>query len=314
MDEILMALIAQDENILLRRDELIGRLDEKVPANLRRDYAAIRTALELNVGEIFAAGSSDRDSARYKALKVLSSSGLSEQRIDFVIKTFSRILGWDKYSEDLEKEFRQLIVRVKKLEDEVSALTTKLKELESNSTENFSATETVPSRKKNSTPDDEPSENFVPYIPAPSTPKSFDFLDKYNALLKLSGREKVFARSKFIKNYVAKAFDCKNFEERMNEPIPPPIFKTINSIFSGAYWAILLTGNQYAVLPNVDAYVYTEDRHKAQAMGEVFNSNFNGVIKKITSAKLPAVFECEGDFWTLKAEGELVLSSFKLMG
>lgn len=308
MDEILMALIAQDENILVRRDELIGKLNEKVPANLRRDYAAIRTALELNVGEIFAVGSSDRDSARYKALKVLSSSGLSEQRIDFVIKTFSRVLGWDKYSDDFNKEFLQLIARVKKLEDEVSALTTKLKELESKTTENFSATETVPSRKKSSMSADEPSENFVPYIPAPSKPKNFDFFDKYNALLKMSGREKVSARSEFIKNYVTKAFDCKNFELRMTEPLPPPTFKTINSIFSGAYWAILLTGNQYAVLPNVDAYVYTENRHKAQAMGEVFNSNFKSGTKKITSAKLPAVFECEGDVWTLKAKGALVVS------
>ena len=184
-----------------------------------------------------------------------------------------------------------------------------MKELESKTAENFSATETVPSRKKNSKPKDaEPPENFVVYIPAPSKPKNFDFLDKYNALLKMAGREKVFARSKFIKSYVAKAFDCKNFEMRMNEPMPPPIFKTLNSIFSGAYWAILLTGNQYAVLPNVDSYVYTENRHKAQAMGEVFNSNFNGGTKKITSAKLPAAFECEGDVWTLKAKGELVLS------
>ncbi len=308
MDEILISLIAQDENLLVRRDELIGKLDEKVPANLRRDYAAIRTALELNVGEIFAAGNSDRNSALFKAFKVLLSSGLSEQRIDFVIKTFSRVLGWDKYSDDLDKEFRQLIARVKKLEDEVSALSSRVKELESKTEENFSATETVPSRKKISTSDDEPSENFVPYIPAPSKPRSFDFLDKYNALLKMAGREKVLARSNFIKSYVAKAFDCKNFETRINEPTTPPIFKTINSIFSGAYWAIQLSEIQFAVLPNINAYVYTENRHNAQAMGEVFNSNFNGGTKKITSAKIPAFFECEGDVWTLKAKGELILN------
>ena len=117
MDEILMALIKDDKNILLRRDELIGKLDEKVPANLRRDYAAIRTALELNVGEIFAAGNYDRDSARFKALKVLSSSGLSEQRIDFVIKTFSRVLG---QNENSDAPTDSLIERVENLESTVA--------------------------------------------------------------------------------------------------------------------------------------------------------------------------------------------------
>lgn len=309
MDEILMALIAEDKNILARRDELIAALDAKVPANLRRDYAAIRTALTLNVGEIFLVGSSNRDSARYKALKVLSSSGLSEQRIDFVIKTFSRILGWDKYSEDTEEELRKLIGRVKKLEGEVSALTARLKILESKATENISANEKVSSNKESSTPSDDetPTENFVPYIPAPSKPQNFVFLDQYNLLLKMAGREKVFARGKFIKKYVAYAFDCKNFELRISEPMPPPVFQTINSVFSGVYWAIPMEENQYAVLPNVDTYYYTENRHKAQAMGEVFNSNYDSGTKKITSIKLPAIFEYDGDVWNLKSKGTLDL-------
>ena len=117
MDEILMALIKDDKNILLRRDELIGKLDEKVPANLRRDYAAIRKALKLNVGDIFAAGSDDKKSARYKAMKILSSSGFNEQQINFVIKTFSRVLGWNENS---DAPTDSLIERVENLESTVA--------------------------------------------------------------------------------------------------------------------------------------------------------------------------------------------------
>ena len=117
MDEILMALIKDDKNILLRRDELIGKLDEKVPANLRRDYAAIRKALKLNVGEILAAGNSDKKSARYKAIKVLSSSGFNEQQINFVIKIFSRVLDWDENS---NAQTDSLIERVENLESSLA--------------------------------------------------------------------------------------------------------------------------------------------------------------------------------------------------
>ena len=91
MDEILIALIKRDENLLIRRDELIGKLDEEVPAKFRRDYAAIRQALELNVGEIFSAKRFDLPSAKIEAGKILHESGMQEVRVNFVLETFEKV-------------------------------------------------------------------------------------------------------------------------------------------------------------------------------------------------------------------------------
>lgn len=113
MDEILMALIAKDKNILFRRNELINKLDKIVPTNLRRDYAAIRTALILNVGLIFAAGKHNLEKAKEDSFQILSSSNLNEQQIDFVIKTFSRVLSTNKTS---NAQTESLIERVGNLE------------------------------------------------------------------------------------------------------------------------------------------------------------------------------------------------------
>ena len=92
MDEILITLIKSNENILVRRDELIGKLDENVPAKLRRDYAAIRTALELNVGEIFSTKRSNLHEAKRDAEKILHESGMQESRVNFVIETFDKVI------------------------------------------------------------------------------------------------------------------------------------------------------------------------------------------------------------------------------
>lgn len=93
MDKILIALIKQNENLLIRRDELIGKLDEEVPAKFRRDYAAIRQALELNVGEIFSAKRFDLQSAKVEAGKILHESGMQESRVNFVLETFEKVIA-----------------------------------------------------------------------------------------------------------------------------------------------------------------------------------------------------------------------------
>ena len=412
MDEILMALIKDDKNILLRRDELIGKLDEKVPANLRRDYSAIRKALELNVGEIFAVGNSDRDSARYKALKVLASSGLNEQRIDFVIKTFSRVLGWNENStaqtnsliervENLESTLanvraenanlksQMLIERVENLErtlanvhaenanlkSQIDALNKRLQALENrlhsceqflttnpaststttsappvqttttstsngsswmsndvqnNSTSNGpswmsndvqeNSTSSDPSWMSNDVQDNSTSsgsswmsndvqENSTSNGPSwmkDDANKNFEFLDEYNALLKIAGvLHRIKKLDEFIKKFSVKFISCEDVAERMTEPTTPPIFKY--TYYMSEYFAIPISGNQYAILPNV--YVYNDNLHNERAMGEVFYSNFvSGYSYENISVKRPAIFECKGDAWTLKAKGELNLS------
>ena len=106
MEEILREIFAQDRNILLRREELIAVLDKKVPSHLRRDYAAIRKALELNVGALFILVE-NIDTAKKKATIALKKSGMQEARIDFVVNTFSNALQGEaidaaKLEEDLE--------------------------------------------------------------------------------------------------------------------------------------------------------------------------------------------------------------------
>lgn len=91
MDEILIALIKRNENLLIRRDELIGKLDEEIPAKFRRDYAAIRQALELNIGEIFFSKRFDLQSAKVEAGKILHESGMQEVRVNFVLETFEKV-------------------------------------------------------------------------------------------------------------------------------------------------------------------------------------------------------------------------------
>ena len=90
MEKILAEILVADKNILARRDDLISALDEKVPSNLSRDYAPIKKAINLNVGEIFFVN--DLDTAKAEAEEILKSSGMQEARINFVIDTFANAI------------------------------------------------------------------------------------------------------------------------------------------------------------------------------------------------------------------------------
>lgn len=85
-------ILAADKTILSRRDDLLAALDKKVPGNLRRDYAPIKRAINLNVGEIFFVNESNKDATQNKVREILKSSGMQETRINFVIETFTKAL------------------------------------------------------------------------------------------------------------------------------------------------------------------------------------------------------------------------------
>lgn len=95
MEKLLREIFAQDKKILLRREELIALLDKKVPDDLRRDYSAIKKALELNIGAILIF-SEDVDSAKTKAAETLKNSGMQEARVNFVIETLTNALDWNR--------------------------------------------------------------------------------------------------------------------------------------------------------------------------------------------------------------------------
>lgn len=133
--------------------------------------------------------------------------------------------------------------------------------------------------------------------------KFTDFVKAFNSLANQGGYDAKKARDEFVQKYRVRAFNCINFEARMNDPIPPPVF---GEATNGEYWAIPFADNSFFVFPNVK--IYSDNHHTARAMGEVFKSNFasGGTYSKITVEK-PAVFECAGNVWTLKRQGKLGL-------
>ncbi|MBO4400674.1 MAG: hypothetical protein J5809_02385 [Selenomonadaceae bacterium] len=104
MEKILREVLAEDKNILARRDDLISALNEKVPPELKRKYASIKKALELNVGEVFAVGEEDHEAAKVKAAQILKDSGMQEARVNLVVETFVKALDWDKAPVEVEPE------------------------------------------------------------------------------------------------------------------------------------------------------------------------------------------------------------------
>lgn len=96
MEKVLREVLAGDKSLLSRKDDLIAALGKKVPANLMRDFAAIKKALSLNVGEKFFVGGEDREATKAEVAEILKNGGLQANRIDFVIDTFVKALDWDK--------------------------------------------------------------------------------------------------------------------------------------------------------------------------------------------------------------------------
>ena len=130
-----------------------------------------------------------------------------------------------------------------------------------------------------------------------------DFVKEFNAIANQGGYDAKKARDEFVQKYRVRAFNCTNFEARMNDPIPPPEF---GEAANGEYWAIPFSDNSFFVFPNVKSY--SDNHHTARAMGEVFKSNFvpGGTYSKIIVER-PAVFECAGNIWNLKRQGNLRL-------
>ncbi len=96
MDELLKEILSQDKTLLTRREDLLKILDEKVPGNLRRTYAAVRKALTLNVGEILSVKDLSRAEKQEKIWQVLKESGMQEARITEVINIFESALNWNE--------------------------------------------------------------------------------------------------------------------------------------------------------------------------------------------------------------------------
>ena len=103
MEEILIALLEKDINLLARRDELIDKLDEEVPPKYKRQYMAVRQALESNVGEIFSLNKNDFNASKAEVEKILKDSGMQEARVNDVLATFEKVFAhFSRENEDDE--------------------------------------------------------------------------------------------------------------------------------------------------------------------------------------------------------------------
>lgn len=131
-------------------------------------------------------------------------------------------------------------------------------------------------------------------------------IGEFNALVKQGGHNLKNSKDDFIKKYSVRAFNCANFEARMNEPVPAPHFVEAPSAPSGEYWAVPLKGNSFAIFPNIRTY--SDNHHTARAMGEVFDSNFvAGSTYSNITVEQPAIFDCSETTWILKRKGKLRL-------
>ena len=133
-----------------------------------------------------------------------------------------------------------------------------------------------------------------------------NFVNDFNALEKLGGFSGRQAREKFLRRYKVRAFNCANVDERMNRPKLAPKFVEALSPAGGDFWACVVEGNVFAVVPNLKTY--TENHHAERALGLVFESNFDSGTYSRLRVERAATFELTGVTWKLKKPGKIFLS------
>lgn len=117
MEKILREILDEDRTLLFRGNELIVALERKLSPNSRRQFTSIKAALKLDVGRFFATEKDDFI-GRYKAIKNLVEGGISEEKINFVLKTFENALSDD--STDVA-EIPRLKNRIAELEVQIKS-------------------------------------------------------------------------------------------------------------------------------------------------------------------------------------------------
>lgn len=142
-------------------------------------------------------------------------------------------------------------------------------------------------------------------LPRENNSVGANFINDFNALDKLSGFSARQAREKFLKRYKVRGFSCSNVEERMNSPKIAAKFLEIPSTASGDFWACMVEGKEFAVVPNLKTY--SENHHAERAFGQVFESNFDGGTYSKIRVEQAAIFELIGIEWRLKSPGKLIL-------
>lgn len=206
-------------------------------------------------------------------------------RINNLTKDFKELKEKNSRFANLDKEIATLSGENYELRNRLESLENKIKN-----------TPTVEPR---------PQVNFQKAAPPPPTllDKCKDFIADFNALNNFAPNEKRVKRNEFFNKYQIRAFNCKNFNERMNNPALEPQFEIAAQAINGEYWAYEVESNTFAVVPNVKNY--NDNYHGARAMVFVFDSNYSGGNYANIRVVKPAIFK---GMWRLGEKGELVLS------
>ena len=92
--------LLEDRNLLINRDALIDRLASQTTGSMMGELAALKTALQKNIGERFLAADEngseeERNTVCDEAQRQLVHGGMQEKRARGVVEALSYALGWD---------------------------------------------------------------------------------------------------------------------------------------------------------------------------------------------------------------------------
>lgn len=96
---VLAELLAEDRQLLGRKDELIEKLSEKIGVEYKRDFTPLRNALRDNdIGEwlLVADNGTPEDKEAAEAKVLASLSNIQESRAKFVVETLIGAMGWNE--------------------------------------------------------------------------------------------------------------------------------------------------------------------------------------------------------------------------
>ena len=122
---VLAELLAEDRQLLGRKDELIEKLSEKIGVEYKRDFTPLRNALRDNdIGEwlLVADNGTPEDKEAVEAKILASLSNIQESRAKFVVETLIGAMGWhEDPSSEPEPESVELDEEIEDTEEQASS-------------------------------------------------------------------------------------------------------------------------------------------------------------------------------------------------
>lgn len=203
------------------------------------------------------------------------------------------------------EENKQLRNDVELLKTEISSLKDRLKKesAELPTQQKNYVTNPLPTKNNFSNPS---ATTFTKQAPAPPPPPAYtDFVDEYNSLKILQGRDLRSGIDNFIRKYDVKGFACENAQERLNNPDAEPRFAECPPNRCD-YWLYQSRDGKIIVVPSASVTTYNNNFHNERAMSTLFDSNFvGGANYSEILVQRPAILSSS---WNIEQKGMLRLS------